>query len=84
MALGTFKLAVVAAVGCHPLPDGAVSPVPEGFAIHAFREVVPFDEVAISGDDRYWLCVMPNGQMELFVPPDPEIEYGVKDDEPSK
>lgn len=79
MSLGTVKLVIATVVGCHTLPDGAVLPVPEGFVIHELREIVPFDEASISGDDRYWLCVMPGGQMELFVPPDPEIHYEVRE-----
>lgn len=79
MSLSAASMSFALVLGCQPLPDGAVLPVPEGFIIHSLRELVPFDDAKTSGDDRYWLCMARNGQIELFAPPDPDIHYEVRE-----
>jgi hypothetical protein len=58
---------------CFVLSDDDVKEVAGGVLVVSMNEVVPFKEVQISKDGRYWRCKKADGSRRCFFAPPPNV-----------
>ncbi len=58
---------------CVEVPDTQVSISSQGYSLLGYGEVVPYREVQVSQDGKYWRCRKRDGSRRCFFAPPPGV-----------